>query len=173
MVKVPYSNTSPGPSNGSCFTIFCALPKKLSASWSFSLHASRQQAGVNQPSPPFAPPSCPYSSISSDLVISFQWDLTSQQELAPDQSDTAPFWVISSGVPGAGEVWPCCGHGLFPPHALITAAAGAGQGAEGPQICFLPGGQKWFLPLQLSVECCSLAVLKLLEALHSLQMPLK
>lgn len=129
-------------------------------------------AGSKQDRVSLHPPSCPYSSISSDLTT-LEWDFTSGRELTLEQSNTATFWLISSGVPSACEGRPCCDHGFSPPHALVTAAAGAGQGAKGPWLCFLPGGPRCFLLLQLSVECCSLAVLKLLESLHSLHVPLK
>lgn len=70
------------------------------------------------------------------------------------------------------EGWPCCGRELFPPHSLTPTAAEAVQGAQAPALLSLEG-PKCFQPLQLSVERWSRAVLKFLEVLHSLHVPLK
>lgn len=145
VMKVPCSHTSPGPWKWLCFTTLCALTKILSASWYFFLHAKRQQAGMNQTSPLFAPSSCLCGSISSDL-IAYDWDLITYGKWAPGRliqllSGSSP---LGCSVPVRAE--PCSSHRLIPPHALNAAAAGAGQGAKTPSSPFFQMDQSGFRP---------------------------
>lgn len=168
VIQVPRSHPSPGFWNGSGFA---ALRLTQNATSSFPWQGSQQQA-VSQPSSPSAPtPSCSHGSTSSDL-IALEWDLNLHGEPAPEQSNPAALWVTSLEclcLWGLTLLWlwalpspfphPCCCWGW--------------PGSPDPQLCFPSGGPKCFQLLQLSVECCSLAVLKLLEVLHSLHVPLK